>query len=164
MGVVELIGWVSWMAEALCWVRPSVSLELYSVGHGLALFDGHCVYFGALRPFGPHSIGAWGDLFRLFFCGNFSPLHPREKIKEKGRSPCLCRFKGKGIQGKGGNRNPPFSWCVFGYFLHKQKVTEVPGRAALGDEATTHAAIKTKTQPQPPTKNQKGVSGGLRPP
>ena len=32
MSVVELIGWVSWMAEALCWVRPSVSFELHSVG------------------------------------------------------------------------------------------------------------------------------------
>ena len=96
-----------------------------------------------------------GLIFSIVFCGNFSPLHPREKIKEGARRPRLWRFKGKGIQGKGGNRNPPFSWCVFGYFLHKQKVTEVPGRAALGDGVTARAAIKSKTNRNPPQKIKK---------
>ena len=91
------------------------------------------------------------------------PLHPPGKIKEGARRPRLWRFKEMRFLREGGNRNPPSLKCVFGYFLHKQKVTEVPGRVALGDEATTHAAIKTKTQPQPPTKNQKGVSGACAP-
>ena len=48
---------------------------------------------------------------------------PWEKIKEKGRGPCLWRFKGIGVTGKGGNRNPPFPVRVFGHFLHEQKAT-----------------------------------------
>ncbi len=53
------------------------------------------------------------------------------------------------------NRNPPSLKCVFGYFLHKQKVTEVPGRAALGDGVTARAAIKSKTNRNPPQKIKK---------
>ena len=86
------------------------------------------------------------------------------KIKEGARRPRLWRFKEMRFLREGGNRNPPSLKCVFGYFLHKQKVTEVPGREALGDEATTHAAIKTKTQPQPPTEKTKKGERGQRPP
>ena len=131
----------------------------------------------------PYSIGAWGDFFDCFLRKLFLTISPG-KIKEGARRPRLWRFKGKAIQGKGAapagafrsatersealsaeiNRNPPFPWCVFGYFLHKQKVTEVPGREALGDEGIIYTAIKSKTKCNIPLKKKKGGLGGICPP
>ena len=61
------------------------------------------------------------------------------------------------------NRNPPSLKCVFGYFLHKQKVTEVPGRVALGDEGIIYTAIKSKTKCNIPLKKKKGGPGRAAP-
>ncbi len=132
-----------------CLIRCSAALWA-AFGRGVGwLFSIGIVSISALCGLWPYSIGAWGDFFDCFLRKLFLTISPG-KIKEGARRPRLWRFKGKAIQGKGAapagafrsatersealsaeiNRNPPFPWCVFGYFLHKQKVTEVPGRAA----------------------------------
>ncbi len=140
----------------LCLIRCSAALwAAFDWGVGW-LFSMGIVSISVLCGLWPHSVEAWLIFFDCFLRKLFLTISPG-KIKEGARRPRLWRFKGKGIQGKGGNRNPPFSWCVFGYFLHKQKVTEVPGRAALGDEGTAHAAIKPKTNRNIPPKKRGDV-------
>ncbi len=146
-----------------CLVRCSAALwAAFDRGVGW-LFSMDIVSISALCGLWPHLTEAWLTFFDCFLRKLFLTISPG-KIKEGARRPRLWRFKEMRFLREGGNRNPPSLKCVFGYFLHKQKVTEVPGRVALGDEGTAHATIKTKTQPQHPTKNKKGGRGAAPPP
>ena len=131
------------------------------------------VSISALCGLWPHSIEAW----LIFFDGFMQKLFPIAspgKDQRKGPKPFSLSV-GERFPGERGcarrrvserNRAQRGSWrgdkskplspgCVFGYFLHKQKVTEVPGRAALGDGVTAHAAIKPKSKIQSPTQKRK---------
>ena len=56
---------------------------------------------------------------------------PGEHPKRGPGGPLFGRFKGKGVLGEGGNRNPPSPGRLFAFFLGEQKEGAGPGRVGL---------------------------------